>query len=71
MRFGEYHFSDHHKDSLSCSPHSPYAKLMAYGGEIMEFGLPPADTKFLHVVDDMDLADYPRRLILIRSTILW
>jgi aminoglycoside 3-N-acetyltransferase len=55
---------DHHKGPLSCGPLSPYAKLMDYGGEILGLGLPPAFTTFLHVVEDMDLDDYPRRTYL-------
>ncbi len=55
---------DHHKEPLSCGPLSPYAKLMAYDGEILGLGLPPAYTTFLHVVEDMDLADYPRQTYL-------
>ena len=55
---------DHHKESLSCGPLSPYAKLIAYGGEILGLGLPPGYTTFLHVVEDEDLAAYPRQTYL-------
>ena len=55
---------DHHKEPLSCGPLSPYAKLMAYDGEILGLGLPPVFTTFLHVVEDMDPSDYPRHTYL-------
>lgn len=54
--------SDHHKDPLSCGPLSPYAKLAEYGGEILGLGLPPGYTTFFHVVEDMNIKTYPRRL---------
>jgi len=55
---------DHHKEPLSCGPLSPYARLMDHDGKILGLGLPPAYTTFLHTVEDMDLADFPRRTYL-------
>jgi aminoglycoside 3-N-acetyltransferase len=55
---------DHHKDQLSCGPLSPYAKLAEYNGQILGLGLPPGHTTFLHVVEDIDLERYPRRMYL-------
>jgi len=57
----------HHTDVLSCGPASPYAKLIEHDGQILGLGLPPVYTTFLHCVEDLDLAAYPRQTYLDRD----
>ncbi|MBU0506323.1 AAC(3) family N-acetyltransferase [bacterium] len=53
---------EHHKDPLSCGLLSPYAKLVEFSGNILGLGLPPGYTTFLHVVEDLDVDAYPKRV---------
>jgi aminoglycoside 3-N-acetyltransferase len=53
---------EHHLDELGCGRLSPYAKLVHFDSQILGLGLPPLYTTFLHVVEDLDLENYPRQI---------
>jgi aminoglycoside N3'-acetyltransferase len=54
--------ADHHKDPLSCGALSPYAKLVEYDGQLLGLGLEPGWSSFLHVVEDLELERFPKRM---------
>jgi aminoglycoside 3-N-acetyltransferase len=52
---------DHHRGPLGCGPQSPFAKLVQHRGQILTLGAVPINT-FLHVIEDLDLDKFPRRI---------
>ncbi|MBM4074909.1 MAG: AAC(3) family N-acetyltransferase, partial [Planctomycetes bacterium] len=53
---------EHHLDGLGCGIRSPFAKLVDMDAQILGLGLSPMYMTFLHVVEDLDLANFPRQI---------
>ena len=54
--------SEHHLDELGCGRLSPFAKLAQVDSQILGLGVSPLYMTFLHVVEDLDLDRFPRRV---------
>lgn len=53
---------EHHLDVLGCGQRSPFSKLTEMDAQILGLGLPPLYMTFLHVVEDLDIDNFPCRI---------